>query len=330
MSDLLPVLLRELEQFGRENDARAGRRDRKMLNITPETGELLALLVRALEARRVLEVGTSNGYSTLWLAEAARAVGGEVVTVEVCPDKAAMARHNLERSGLAPWVRQEVTDAGPFLQRLAPARFELVFLDANRGQYTAWWPRVQEILVPGGLLVVDNAVSHAAELGEFRARVSATAGWRALVVAVGNGELIALKSREEAAPLSRAHLRVARPTDNLAAVVTFYRDGLGFAVLHEFRDHDGFDGVMLGHPGAPYHLEFTHRHGHQFGRAPTEDNLLVFYLPNPGEWERAVRRLESSGGSAVPSFNPYWDRHGRTFADPDGYRVVLYNGRWPT
>jgi catechol 2,3-dioxygenase-like lactoylglutathione lyase family enzyme len=134
---------------------------------------------------------------------------------------------------------------------------------------------------------------------------------------------------EQAVPLSRAHLRVARPTDDLAAVVRFYRDGLGFEILYEFRDHDGFDGVMLGHAGAAYHLEFTHRHGHPAGRAPTEDNLLVFYLPDVQEWERAVARLEAQGYKIVKAFNPYWDRKGRTFEDPDGYRVVLQNAAWP-
>src|SRR4051812_42029118 len=99
---------------------------------------------------------------------------------------------------------------------------------------------------------------------------------------------------DEPADPGRAHLRVARPTDDLAAVVRFYRDGLGLDVLAEFRDHDGFDGVMLGRQGAAYHLEFTRRAGHTAGRAPTDDHLLVFYLPDVGEWERAVARLEAA------------------------------------
>jgi catechol 2,3-dioxygenase-like lactoylglutathione lyase family enzyme len=126
-----------------------------------------------------------------------------------------------------------------------------------------------------------------------------------------------------------AHLRIARPTDDLAAVIHFYRDGLGFAQLSEFADHDGFDGVMLGHPGAAYHLEFTCRPGHPAGQAPSEENLLVFYLPDVDAWQQAVDRLIAHGCLPVPSFNPYWDRRGRTFADPDGYRVVLQNAGWP-
>ncbi len=85
---------------------------------------------------------------------------------------------------------------------------------------------------------------------------------------------------------------------------------------------------MLGHKGAAYHLEFTRKAGHKVGRAPTADNLLVFYLPDAGEWERAVARLEKAGYKSVKAFNPYWDKKGKTFEDPDGYRVVLQNASW--
>jgi len=130
--------------------------------------------------------------------------------------------------------------------------------------------------------------------------------------------------------LAGAHLRVARPTDELDAVVRFYRDGVGLDVLAEFQDHDGFDGVILGHRGTGYHLEFTRKSGHPAGRAPTEDNLLVFYLPDHVDWEAAVARMESACYSAVPAFNPYWDRRGKTFVDPDGYRVVYQYAAWPS
>jgi len=123
-------------------------------------------------------------------------------------------------------------------------------------------------------------------------------------------------------------MRVARPTDDLEAVASFYRDGLGFSELFRFEDHAGFNGVMLGLPGAPYHLEFTTARGHRAGRAPTADNLLVFYLPDAQQWDEAVARLKSAGYEPVASFNPYWDRDGLTFEDPDGYRIVLQHDAW--
>jgi predicted O-methyltransferase YrrM len=80
MDDTLEALKAELERFGEANDAATTERARRMLNITRDTGEFLALLVRATGAWRVLEIGTSNGYSTLWLADAAKKIGGSVTT----------------------------------------------------------------------------------------------------------------------------------------------------------------------------------------------------------------------------------------------------------
>lgn len=133
---------------------------------------------------------------------------------------------------------------------------------------------------------------------------------------------------DQSVDLGKAHLRVVRPTDDLAAVVKFYRDGLGFEVLFEFSGHSEFAGVILGRRGAGYHLAFTRKEGHKAGRAPSADNLLVFYLPDAGEWQSAVARLENAGYESVPAFNPYWDRLGKTFEDPDGYRIVLQNASW--
>ena len=123
-------------------------------------------------------------------------------------------------------------------------------------------------------------------------------------------------------------LRIARPTDRLEQIVRFYRDGLRLTVLGSFVDHAGFDGVMLGHDGASYHLEFTCQRGHTVGNAPTRDHLLVFYLPDHNAWLEATRHMEQSGHMPVTSFNPYWDKQGRTYEDPDGYRVVLQNAEW--
>ncbi|KAK3299364.1 uncharacterized protein B0H64DRAFT_422840 [Chaetomium fimeti] len=126
--------------------------------------------------------------------------------------------------------------------------------------------------------------------------------------------------------LAAAHIRIARPTDDIDKLLPFYRDGLGFEVLGSFVDHQGFDGVMLGHKSAGYHLEFTRTRGHVVGRAPTRDNLLIFYLPDTDSHARAVAQMEGSGFPAVASFNPYWDGCGKTFEDSDGYRVLGMNG----
>lgn len=128
--------------------------------------------------------------------------------------------------------------------------------------------------------------------------------------------------------MTAPQVRIARPTDDIAALLPFYRDGLGLEMLAAFEDHAGFDGVMLGLIGGPYHFEFTHHRGHRVGRAPSQDNLVVFYLPARKEWEAAVERMKAAGFAPVPAYNPYWDQQGATFEDPDGYRVVLQNGGW--
>lgn len=126
-----------------------------------------------------------------------------------------------------------------------------------------------------------------------------------------------------------AHLRIARPTDRLAEIERQYIEGLGFERLGGFADHAGFDGLMLGHAGAGYHLEFTQEAGVPTGGAPSAEHLLVFYLPDLSEWQAACARIATAGWQAVKAHNPYWDQHGATFADVDGYRVVLQNTASP-
>ena len=190
----LEALKAELERFGRTNDGATAVRAERMLNITRETGELLSVLVRATMARRILEIGTSNGYSTLWLAEAAGAIGGKVTTVESSEYKVGLAAANFARSGLAPFIEMVQDDAGRFLRNAKSAMFDLVFLDSERSEYPGWWPYIDALLRPGGLLAVDNATSHAAEMAPFVARVAADPRFTSCLVPVGNGEYLAVKA----------------------------------------------------------------------------------------------------------------------------------------
>src|SRR5713226_9824751 len=98
MSSPLDSLMAELEHFGKANDSATTERPRRMLNITRDTGSFLAVLVTATLARRVLEIGTSNGYSTLWLASAAQAIGGSVTTVELSDYKVGLATRSEEHT----------------------------------------------------------------------------------------------------------------------------------------------------------------------------------------------------------------------------------------
>jgi predicted O-methyltransferase YrrM len=194
MTQSFQDLLSELERFGDDNDKTVSERPRRMLNITRGTGEFLSVLIRATSARRVLEIGTSNGYSTLWLASAARAVGGMVTTVECSDYKVSLARQTFDRSDLADQITLVHDDAGRFLERSSHESFDFLFLDAERTEYPGWWPQLKRVLRPGGLLVVDNATSHAEQMAPFIALVETAAEFATSQVPVGNGEFLAVKA----------------------------------------------------------------------------------------------------------------------------------------
>lgn len=123
--------------------------------------------------------------------------------------------------------------------------------------------------------------------------------------------------------LPTVQVRIARPTDKLTEVVRFYHEGLGLPIVDGFDDHAGYSGVMIGLPGKAYHLEFTqHAHGSP-GLAPSDDNLLVLYIPDRATIDRLAAKLAAMGYPTVPPKNPYWAERGVTIADPDGWRVVL-------
>ncbi|MGF6767791.1 catechol 2,3-dioxygenase-like lactoylglutathione lyase family enzyme [Paraburkholderia sp. GAS199] len=126
----------------------------------------------------------------------------------------------------------------------------------------------------------------------------------------------------------QAKLRVARPVSDIQRSEKMYCAALDLTVLARFENHQGFDGVMLGRSGMDYHFEFTRSREHPVVPSPTLEDLLVFYVPERNEWESACSRLANNGFVRIASFNPYWDLAGRTFADHDGYRVVIQNAEW--
>lgn len=128
--------------------------------------------------------------------------------------------------------------------------------------------------------------------------------------------------------MSFAHMRIARPVTSPEAALRMYTQGLGLKKIADFTAHDGFSGVMIGGENLQWHMELTICHHHPVTPSPTEDDLLVLYYPDNAEWEQVCARMVIAGFVVVPSFNPYWDANGRTFADPDGYRVVICNKNW--
>jgi predicted O-methyltransferase YrrM len=198
MDAALAALLEELYAAGRAHDAAQADRLARLRNLEPGTARLLALLVRATGARAVLELGTSNGYSTLWLADAVRDTGGTVVSVELDAERSAQAAANLARAGLESHVQLRIKDAAEALAEAGDGSVDLVFLDAERPHYAGYWPELVRVLRPGGLLAVDNVISHAHELEEFTALVETDERVTTAVVPVGAGLRLAVSQPRRA------------------------------------------------------------------------------------------------------------------------------------
>ncbi len=142
-----------------------------------------------------------------------------------------------------------------------------------------------------------------------------------------SSDLLGQRPQESPAGLKAGlQIRFARPTDKLSEVVSFYRDGLGMPVIGHFENHAGYSGVMLGMPNEQVHLEFTHGEGGSPCPAPTKDNLVVIYIPDPQTYTEALKQMRDQGHMPVAPENPYWKDKSETFEDPEGWRVVLYNG----
>ncbi|MEQ1883994.1 MAG: class I SAM-dependent methyltransferase [Bryobacteraceae bacterium] len=190
---MLPAELRDflanLEAFGQANDQQQAERSKKMLNLEHETAALVSILIRASKARRILEIGTSNGYSTIWLADAAGPTG-RVVSIDRDAEKIAFARENLNQAGLLNRVDLRVGEATGIITGL-DGPFDVIFFDGDRttapGQLKILLPK----LAPSALVLADNVLSHPEEIAGYINMIQSLAGFEHTVVPVGKGLSIA-------------------------------------------------------------------------------------------------------------------------------------------
>jgi len=173
----------------RSADENLRRRDEMLLPVGRAAGMLMNLLIKEGEARRILEVGSSYGYSTTWLAEAARAIGGKVISLELQAAKTQYAHTQLERAALADFVEFRVDDALASLPQL-PGPFDFVLIDLWKDLYVPVFELLHRKLSPGAIVVADNMLfpeEFRAEARAYRQRVRAAAGMSSVLLAVGNG-----------------------------------------------------------------------------------------------------------------------------------------------
>ena len=192
MDQRLRELLQEIEEHGLENDARTTERPRKMLNLEPASAQLLSILVRASGVTRALEIGTSNAYSTIWLAWSLAPAGGRIVSIDRNPDKHTLARENLRRADLLDRVELRTGDATEIVRQLT-GPFDLVFLDADRRSFPEQFQILLPKLAPKALVVADNVLSHPEEIAEYLKLISSLADFQHTIVPVGKGLSIAFR-----------------------------------------------------------------------------------------------------------------------------------------
>ena len=160
-------------------------------NVERETGRWLALLVRATNAREVLEIGSSNGVSTIWLAAAARQNGGHVTGTEILPERATEANRNLAEAGLDAVARVVAGDARSTVASL-PGPFDLVFIDAEKDDYVDHFETVVGRVRPGGLILADNVVSH--DLSAYQAMLRSRSDVETVTIPIDRGVEFTLKT----------------------------------------------------------------------------------------------------------------------------------------
>ncbi len=188
----------------REIRRRADEAGMPRIQLPPATARAVQVLVRAVGARRVLEVGTLAGYSAVWIARALPP-HGRLTTIEINPDHAAVARRSVAAAGVSDRVDIRVGDAVAVMSKLGPdGSFDVVFLDADKERYTTYLEVAATLLRPGGLLLADNAFRAGrvldpdsdelgAQLHRFNRVVSADARFDATILPVGDGLLLAVR-----------------------------------------------------------------------------------------------------------------------------------------
>ena len=180
--------MRELEAMDKRDQEDGTSHLERLRQIAPQTGRFLAILAGSAPEGKYIEIGTSGGYSALWLTLACREVGQKLITYELLEEKAKLARETFCAAGVEDVVELVVGDAREYLSRLGNISF--CFLDAEKDVYSDCYEAVVPKLVAGGILVADNAISHSQTLQPMLDRALSDERVDAVIVPIGGGELV--------------------------------------------------------------------------------------------------------------------------------------------
>ena len=180
-ADMLQALVDQPEDWGQVR-----------ISVPPETGKFLHILVQLARPKRILEIGMFHGYSTIWIGLAAQEIGATITTLELEAEKVAVAEANFARAGLSDTITVIQGDGKQTLASLA-GPYDLVFLDAAKEDYAAYFDLIYPRLAPGGAIVADNAVSHGEDLTEYFDKVRNHPNCVSVLVPIGTGEEVTYK-----------------------------------------------------------------------------------------------------------------------------------------
>jgi predicted O-methyltransferase YrrM len=197
MEQTIRNFLQQLEESGRSHDQSEPQHSQRFLNLEPDTAEAITLLLKIASVRHVLEIGTSNGYSTIWIASTLAPNGGRITSIERNPQKHHLAHDNLARTGLLPFVDLRLGDATEIVASLS-GPFDCVFFDADRISA----PQQLDLLLPKlsspALLLADNALSHPDQIAGYLARIEQLDQTSHAILKIGKGLSVAYRETNEA------------------------------------------------------------------------------------------------------------------------------------
>ncbi|MDQ1096341.1 MULTISPECIES: O-methyltransferase [Chryseobacterium] len=191
-----PKLKNEILQLYRtlkeEDNTKENRLDR-WRNLEPESAEFISIIIKGQNTRHMLELGTSNGFSTLWFADALKNTGGKLITVEIDPQRTQLAKDHLAAYSIQSDVEFITGDAKEYLHNADPF-FNIIFLDAERRYYTDYWKDLKRLLsFKGSMLIVDNVVSHRNEVQGFIGLIEQEQAFSLSILPIGAGLLLVTK-----------------------------------------------------------------------------------------------------------------------------------------
>ena len=169
----------------------------KFWNVSHQSANFINMLIKLMKAQNVLELGTSNGYSGLWIADALKETGGHLTTIEFWEKRQSIARENFANCGFSDLVTFKLGAAYDIIKDEIKEKFDLVFIDANKEEYAKYFEVVNPLVKKGGVILADNITSHAKKVQPFIDLITNNGCYQVQILDLPDGMLMAYKYQEQ-------------------------------------------------------------------------------------------------------------------------------------